>query len=202
MARTRLLVVEDEYVIAEELKEHLEKLGYEVCAMASSGEEALKQAETLKPDLILMDIVLHGTMDGVDTANRIRMSLDVPVIYLTANTGQDLLNRARITEPFGYLLKPFRDQELHAGIEIALYKAKMEKERERLLKELQEAHEKVKILSGLIPICSHCKKIRNDRGYWEQLEVYIRNHSEAEFTHGLCPDCVKKYFGNYTANIG
>jgi two-component system, response regulator PdtaR len=199
MTKARLMVVEDEYVIAEELKSHLENLGYVVSSLAASGEEAIQQAEAARPDLILMDICLQGAMDGIEAADQIHKHLDVPVIYLTANSGKEILNRARITEPFGYLLKPFREQELQACIEIALYKAKMEHERDHLLSELQQAQVKVKFLSGLIPICSYCKKIRNDQGYWEQLEVYIRDRSEADFSHGLCPDCVKKYFSDFVS---
>ena len=99
-----------------------------------------------------------------------------------------------MTEPFGYITKPFEERQLAISIDMALYKDRIDKEKEKLIKELQEALDKVKVLSGLLPICSYCKKIRDDKGYWEKVEDYIRSHADVEFTHSICPECVKKYF--------
>ena len=124
--RKRILVVEDEVVIAKDVQISLEKLGYEVCGSAASGEEAIRKVEQEKPDLVLMDIVLKGDMDGIETASRVSFLYDIPVVYLTSYSNEKMLKRAKITEPYGYMLKPFSERELHTTIEIALYKHKME----------------------------------------------------------------------------
>jgi len=141
-----------------------------------------------------MDIVIKGEMDGIETAGQIRSRFEVPVVYLTAYADEKTLERAKITGPFGYIMKPFEETDLKVAVEIGLYKAKLEAERERLITELQEALGKVKTLSGLIPICAWCKKIRDDKGYWQAVEQYIQEHSRAEFSHGICPECYDKYF--------
>jgi PAS domain S-box-containing protein len=134
----RILVVEDEIIIAEDIQRKLKKMGYVVPEIASSGEEAIKKIKENIPDLILMDIVIHGNMDGIETAGRIHSIFDIPVVYLTAYADEKTLERAKITEPFGYLIKPYKERELHVTIEIALYKHEMEKklkENERRLRE-------------------------------------------------------------------
>lgn len=133
MTETRILVVEDENIIALEIKDRLEKFGYTVADIAFNGEQAVKKAAELQPDLVLMDIMLGGKIDGVDAAERIREYSDIPVIYLTAYSDDKTLERAKATEPYGYVLKPLEEKELHTTIEIALYKHEME----RRLKESQ-----------------------------------------------------------------
>jgi PAS domain S-box-containing protein len=123
----RVLVVEDESIVALDIKSGLESLGYEVVALVSNGEDAIQKALDLQPDLVLMDIRLKGEMDGIEAARHIRTQFDIPVIYLTAHANQATLKRAKITEPFGYLLKPFEEGELHTNIEMALYKQRTEK---------------------------------------------------------------------------
>lgn len=198
MTKKRIMVVEDEWVIADDIQKSLHNLGYEVSSVVPSGEDAVRKAGEDMPDLVLMDIVLQGKMDGVDAAKQIHSNFNIPIIYLTAYADHKVLERAKITGPFGYMIKPFEERELHTTIEMALYKHKAEEEREDLIKQLQEALAKVKLLSGLIPICSSCKKIRDDKGYWNQIEVYIRDHSEADFTHGICPKCSKKLYPDLT----
>ena len=194
MSNARILIVEDEGIIAADIEDRLRRLGYKIIGWASTGPEALNYTVTSKPDLILMDIMLKDSVDGIETAGQIRQKFDIPIIYLTAYADEAILDRAKITEPFAYLLKPFSERELRANIEMTLYKHKMDQERTHLIIELQEAWEKVKILSGLIPICSHCNKIRDHDGTWHKLEVYIRNHSEAEFSHGVCPECIQIHY--------
>lgn len=123
----RILVVEDEAIEALDIQQRLERMGYQVSGVAHSGEEGLRKAEELSPDLVLMDIMLPGKLDGVMTAERIRSRLDIPVIYLTAYADENTLQRAKITEPYAYLVKPFQERELHIAIEIALYKYKIER---------------------------------------------------------------------------
>ena len=197
MTGAQIVVVENEGIVAKDIQNSLRHLGYTVGAVASSGEEAIHRVEETHPDIVLMDIRLEGEMDGVEAATQIYDRFRIPVIYLTAYTDTDTLERAKITEPFGYILKPFEERELHTTIEIALYRHRMEEEREKLLRELQDALANIKVLRGLIPICASCKKIRDDKGYWKQIEIYIRDHSEADFTHGICPDCMKKLYPDY-----
>lgn len=194
MHTTSILVVEDEILVAENIKSRLIKNGYIVSSVVVSGEEAIEQAEKHKPDLVLMDIVIKGKMDGIETAELIRERFSIPVIFLTAHADQKSLERAKITDPFGYITKPFEERQLSITIEMALYKDNLNKEKEKLIQELRKALEKVKLLSGLLPICSYCKKIRDDRGYWKQVVEYIRDRSEAEFSHSICPECMKKYY--------
>jgi len=187
------MIVEDIWLIANDLKESLAKLGYTVTSIVSSGEDAAKKAAEEMPDLILMDIVLSGRMDGIEAAEKIRSGRDIPVIYLTAYSDEKKLARAKVTEPFGYLIKPVNDRELHTTIEMALYRNRMEHERKKLLEHIEEASNKIRTLQGLLPICSHCKKIRDDEGYWKEIESYISEHSDLQFSHGICPECSKKF---------
>ncbi len=126
MAKTEILIVEDEAIIAMEIENRLKSLGYAVPAVVSTGADAIQEIAKTLPDLALMDIKLKGEMDGIETAAQIRDRYDVPVVYLTVYADEDTLQRAKITEPFGYLIKPFAERELHAAIEIALYKHQME----------------------------------------------------------------------------
>lgn len=123
----RIMLVEDENIIAMDIQQRLELLGYQVTGHAVSGMDAVRIAAETKPDLILMDIKIRGPMDGIETAAQIRARKDVPIIYLTAFADETTVKRARLTEAFGYLLKPFEDRELQSAIEIALYKHEMEK---------------------------------------------------------------------------
>jgi PAS domain S-box-containing protein/putative nucleotidyltransferase with HDIG domain len=123
----KVLVVEDESVVSKDIQESLKGLGYLVCGTASAGDEAIKKAESLQPDLVLMDIVLKGNIDGVEAAETIRSRFHVPVIYLTAYSDEHTLNRAKVTEPSGYILKPFDERELHTTIEVAMYRHAMQK---------------------------------------------------------------------------
>jgi CheY-like chemotaxis protein len=123
----KILVVEDESIIALNIKKKLKSFGYTVPAIASTGEEAIKMTEITFPDLILMDVMLKGDMDGVQAIEEIRKRFDIPVIYLTAYSDDEVLERAKLTQPYGYIVKPFKANDLRTNIEIALYKHKMEK---------------------------------------------------------------------------
>ena len=126
--KTRVLVVEDEAIVATDIRKILDNLGYEVVGTASSGKTAIQKAKENKPDLVLMDIVLKGKMDGIEAAEQIRQRFNIPVVYLTAYADNQILKRAKVTEPFGYIVKPFEDRELKSVIEMALYKARIENE--------------------------------------------------------------------------
>jgi PAS domain S-box-containing protein len=137
-----VLVVEDELIEAEDIRETLGKLGYAVDRIVRSGESALDILKTSHPDLVLMDIHLAGALDGIDTAEQIHTLYTIPVIFLTSSADEVTLGRAKVTEPYGYVLKPFDERELHSAIEMGLYKHRMEeqaKENERTIRVLANA---------------------------------------------------------------
>lgn len=123
----KILVVEDESIVAMDIKHRLELMDYIVPAVVSSGEKAVEEAGKHQPDLILMDIVLKGNIDGIEAYGQIKEVYDIPVVYLTAYSDEKTLNRAKTTTPYGYIIKPFEDRELKCAIEVALYKHKVEK---------------------------------------------------------------------------
>ncbi len=318
MTQTRILIVEDERIVARDLQYRLEKMGYLVSGIASSGEDAIQAASDCVPDLILMDIVLDGQMDGVEAARQIRLTRNIPILFVTSFSDDQFVERAKTTEASGYILKPVDERELSIAIDMALYKAHAESrlreeelrfrivadfayewemwvgpegewlynspsceritgytreeflrdpslmtrivhpedlkdftqflefsmhsrdveqidfriinrwgeerwigrhcrpvvtsdgewlgrrvshvdvtERKRLVEELQQALANVKVLKGLLPICSICKKIRDDSGYWNQLESYLKEHADARFSHSICPDCMKAHYREF-----
>jgi CheY-like chemotaxis protein len=184
----RLLIVEDEAIVAADIEERLSKLGYKIEAVADTGEEAVALASERKPDLILMDIMLKGVMRGTDAAQRISTDLKIPVVYLTANADDSTFFAALDSAPFGYVLKPFQNRELQIAIEIALYKHRLERDREALILQLQEALANIRHLQNLLPICAWCKRVRDDQGYWKEVQSYLDEHA----THSACPECAAK----------
>lgn len=134
MNKSKILVVEDESLVAEDIRKFLNNLGYSVLSIASTGSEALKRVEEDKPDLVLMDIVLQDDQNGIETARRIRTRFDIPIVFLTGYSDEKIVNEAKYTEPYGYLFKPIDSKELHTTIEIALYKHASD----RKLKERQD----------------------------------------------------------------
>lgn len=314
---SKILIVEDNPIVAEDLKTKLKNLGYHVTRTAYSGKQAIDSLEKEVPDLALMDIRLGTGMNGIETASILKNVYNVSVIFLTAHADDDTLSRAKLTQPLGYIVKPFSDEDLKSAIVVALHQFKMEQalkesrqqyqivvntiqdsllvvdqknsiqyvnsafcsmyqysEKEALgmdvsrlihpdvhhvfetcikelkqtgtfsgrridlrkngtqfytdvrssvinykgmncflavvrdiskqvknekdllgeKKKLQKALDDIKKLSGLIPICSYCKKIRDDKGSWNNIEKYISDHSEAVFSHGLCNDCLEKHY--------
>lgn len=180
MNNERILIVEDEGLIAYHLKEVLEKNHFKVPSTVASGEDAVKEVYNKNPDLVLMDINLAGEMDGIEAAKRIRADFNIPVVFLTAYGDDQILERAKKAEPYGYILKPFNERELVIIIDIAVHKHKNEKN--------------VK-LNGILSVCAKCSKIRNEDGRWEEMIEYILKHSEARFSHGICPCCAESLYG-------
>jgi len=308
----RVLIVEDNALFSKSIQRMLEDIGYTVAGTAADGLDGIHMAQSLRPDVILMDVGMPK-MDGIQATQHIQTHCPTPVVILTAYEPPDLLEQASAAGVGAYLVKPPKPSEIERAITIAmarfadmleLRKSKQqvasilesisdgffaldndlvvtyfnqaaerllsrtseevlghplfqafpegrgsifeekyiwalkeksptsfevyfgirpyenwydvrvypyqdgisvyfqitterkraEEERERLIVELQQVLAKVKTLSGMLPICASCKKIRDDRGYWNQVEVYIEQHSEAEFTHGICPDCVRKLY--------
>lgn len=150
--KIKILIAEDEYIIAMDIKRVLEKLGYEVTSFVGKGIEAIKRTETEKPDIVLMDIMLNDSLSGIDTARIIKDKYNIPIVYLTALTDEETLQKAKLTEPGGYLLKPFDERGLHSAIEIALYKFRIESQLKLKTRELEE--EKIKndkLLHHILP---------------------------------------------------
>ena len=142
MKKAAIFIVEDEVIVAEDIRQTINTLGYSVSGIARSGEVAIEKVRETRPDLVLMDIHLAGGMDGVETARQIYSLFKIPVIYITAHADDELLERAKVTEPYGYILKPYDERELHSVIEMAQYKHGMEQrlqERERTIRALANA---------------------------------------------------------------
>jgi signal transduction histidine kinase len=152
MTAAHILIVEDESIIALDIQSSLTHAGYEVVAIATCAAEALENVAQFQPDLVLMDIRLRGEMDGVETAEKIRQNFHLPVVYLTAHADENTLNRAKITEPFGYILKPFEDRDLITTIEIALSRHKAEAAIQVSLDKEREIHE---LKSRFVSVVSH-----------------------------------------------
>ncbi|MBT3227121.1 MAG: response regulator [Deltaproteobacteria bacterium] len=136
----KILVVEDEAVVAMEIQSTLERLGYFVIGIENTGEGAINKTKEAKPDLVLMDIRIKGEMDGIEAASRIRSVSEIPLIFLTAYAEEDKLERAKLTLPYGYILKPFQDRDLKVMVEMALYAAKIELERKQAVDDLRAMH--------------------------------------------------------------
>ena len=140
----KILIVEDEFIEAANLKKRLEKLGYTVVGMAATGQDAIKKTEDTYPDLVLMDIMLKGKMNGIEAAHSIRELHDIPVIYLTAYFDNKTLEMAKKTAPYGYILKPYEDMGLRSAIEMAVHNHKNEKRLENSAKVLKFSSEMLK----------------------------------------------------------
>lgn len=139
----KILVVEDESIVALDIQVQLKKFGYEVVGHATQGEQAITLATTLHPDLILMDIQLAGEMDGISAAQVIHAELGIPVVFITAFDADEVIKRAKLTEPYGYILKPFSEREMHTVIEMALYKHQAESKLRSNLEQLQKVSRRV-----------------------------------------------------------
>jgi AmiR/NasT family two-component response regulator len=190
---TQVLIVEDIPLVGKMIEGLLEDMGYTVVGKALDGLQAVEMTQTLEPDVILMDIAMPN-MDGIEATRQIHKHCPTPVVVLTAHEAPELIKQASKVGVGAYLVKPPDAYKMERAIAIAIARFNDLMELRRLNTELQDALARVKTLSGLLPICSHCKKIRDDEGYWNQLETYIQEHSEIVFSHGLCPECAKELY--------
>ncbi len=191
--RPRILVVDDVPINIHVVSLAL-KSDYEII-VAQDGSTALELAHRSdKPDLILLDVVMPH-MGGFEVCRRLKESeatRDIPVIFVTAKNETGDEEQGFRLGAADYITKPFEPPIVRARVKTHLELKFKREELEQKNAELFKALDQVKVLRGLLPICASCKKIRDDKGYWNQIEVYIRDHSEAEFTHGICPDCARK----------
>jgi response regulator RpfG family c-di-GMP phosphodiesterase len=189
-----ILIVDDEPGNIEILSETLGG-SYEIL-FAVSGREAVKIAKHQIPDMIILDIIMP-VMSGYEVLQSLKQDpllKNIPVIFITALDQEDQETRGLTLGAVDYISKPFNTTIVKLRVRTQL---ELKLQRDILIhrnEELQKALAKIKTLSGLLPICASCKKIRDDQGYWTQLEYYISEHSEAEFTHGCCPECMKKLY--------
>jgi CheY-like chemotaxis protein len=205
-----ILIVDDSRDEQELLVTRLRSAGYRSLLVADSAEAALKILErnnggssAEQVELVLMDIMMPG-LDGLEACRRIRATErlhDIPIIVITVKTKDQDLVEAFAAGAMDYIRKPVTPAELVARVSSALTlraERTMREARERELlmrtQELERALREVKVLRGLIPICAQCKRVRTETGGWEQLEEYVRSHSEAEFSHGICHVCMKQVY--------
>ncbi|MBI4861411.1 MAG: response regulator [Candidatus Riflebacteria bacterium] len=187
-----VLIVDDTPVNAELLRAILAK--EHGVALASCGQEALDICAHELPDLILLDVMMPG-MDGYEVCTRLKAdesSRSVPIIFVTAKDQTGDETRGLDLGAIDYIIKPVRPAIVRARVRNHLELRRIEKEREELIRKLQEALANVQMLQGLLPICAWCKRIRDDKGYWSQVETYISERSRVQFSHGMCPQCFQK----------
>lgn len=192
----KILIVEDEAIVAKDISVCLEKLGYEVIGTFSNGEKALEFLKANKPDLVLMDIMLAGKISGIETSSKIKELYNIPVVFLTAYADEKTIEKAKITEPYGYIIKPFKEIDLRTSIEMALYKFKKEKEKLDGL-EISTWENNNSITNDYIYVKSNSKlvKVQNeDILYIEALKDYVIIHTQIDrYTiHSTMKDIEKK----------
>ncbi len=180
----KILIAEDNYLISRHAQKVLEILGHEVIGIAGNGEEACTMAAELKPDLILMDITMPK-MTGIEATAIIQEKSPTAIVILTAHESIEFLYEATEAGVGAFLIKPVQVPLLERAITIA-------SARHQDYMKLKNALDEVKTLRELIPICCKCKKIRDDSGYWHNLETYISKHAGVKFSHGYCTVCAKE----------
>lgn len=190
----KILVAEDDPVSRRVLEANLAKWGYDVLS-ASEGLHALQLLQRKDPpELTVLDWMMPG-MDGLEICRKVREGGQNPstyIILLTARDSQEDVVRGLEAGADDYMTKPFDHNELRARVQVGKRIVELEMNLAKRVQELEDALARVKRLQGLLPICAYCKRIRNDRNYWQQVEGYISERSEAEFSHGICPDCYEK----------
>jgi phosphoserine phosphatase RsbU/P len=198
----RILIAEDDFTSRSMLAAVLRKSGYDVVE-TSNGSEAWREME--KPDaprIAVLDWVMPE-MDGLEVVRRVRALQTEQLFYIiiltTKGEKADMIAGLDAGAD-DYLAKPFHPGELRARVEVGRRMIEMQDKLATKIEELHQALDQVKTLRGIVPICANCKKIRNDAGYWQQVEIYVRDHTEAEFSHDICPECMKKLYPEYCEN--
>jgi sigma-B regulation protein RsbU (phosphoserine phosphatase) len=192
----RILIAEDNLISRKLLNVALKKWGYDVVAV-NDGVAAWEELQkTDAPKLVILDWMMPE-MDGLQVCQRVKESgnPDPPyIIILTAKTHKEDIVTALEAGANDYITKPFNNAELRARVRVGQRMVEMKDALAAQVIELRTALEHIKTLQGIIPICSFCKKIRDDQGYWSQVEAYLSRHSDAQFSHGFCPECMGRHF--------
>jgi CheY-like chemotaxis protein len=193
-----VLLVDDNPANLKLLYTTLEEEGYELLVL-TSGEAALESVKHRLPDIILLDVMMPG-IDGFETCRRLKAAAptrDIPVIFMTVLS--DTVDEVKGLElgAVDYITKPIQVERVLARVKTHLTIRVLQKELQEKNAQLEEALANVKTLKGLLPMCANCKKIRDDEGYWHQVEIYVTYHTDTHFTHGLCPDCLGTLYPEY-----
>ncbi len=213
LLKLKILIVDDDSITQKLLKGLLEKQGHGNILIANSGEHALDLITNNPPDLILLDIFMPG-IEGYEVCRKLRAdtaTAHIPIIMLTGGAVQadEAIKESFKAGATDFITKPIKSIDFLARVKSGLIIKKnhdllvaeikqrktAEKEKEKLIKKLKQALSEIKSLQGIIPICSHCKKIRDDKGYWNILEAYLQKHSDAKFSHSMCPECSDEVYG-------
>lgn len=192
-----ILVVDDSNSASKLLVDILAAEGHQV-RVANSGQLAMSSVMKLLPDLILLDVQMPG-IDGFKVCRWIKEDAKlkgIPVIFISAASNVKDIVMGFHSGGVDYITKPYQVEEVLARVNTQLELKRQKEMLEQRTAELEDALAKVKVLSGIIPICASCKKIRDDHGYWSQVEMYIRDHSDAIFSHAVCPECVQTLYGD------
>jgi len=199
----KILVVDDEPEIRFATLRVLKSAGYSV-EESETGKGCIETARKHIPDLILLDVMLPD-MDGYEVCRQIKEDKALAGTYVMLLSGKktasDDQSQGLEIGADGYVARPISNRELLARVEAMVRIIRAERERDRLIQELQAAMASIKTLKGLLPICASCKKIRNDKGYWQQVESYLAEHSEVQFSHGICPDCMVKLYPEFVDQL-
>ncbi len=198
ISQGKILIVDDVPTNLDLLSDYLEEAGFRVF-IATNGEAALEEATQLLPDLILLDIMMPG-IDGYEVCKRLKAiekTKDIPVVFISAVS--EAMDNAKAFDlgAADYITKPFHPAAIKARVKNHITLRKTILEMDLIIYKLKGALNEIKTLSGLIPICANCKKIRDDKGYWQQVEQYVKKYSDAEFSHSICPDCVGELYAEF-----
>lgn len=198
MEKLNIFIVEDESIVAKDIQNSLIKLGYNVVGIANNGNDAIERIVDLSPDLVLMDIMIKGDLTGIDVSEKIKEKVSVPVIFLTAYADEGTLSKAKITEPYGYILKPFKEIDLHSTIEMAVYKHQKDtallKERDFLYSLVENKDDNNKDILFVKANSRLVKVMLKDIYFVEALKDYvIINTQSARYTvHSTMKDIDRK----------
>lgn len=191
-----VMIVDDDPDVLYATARIVKKAGFRVI-QASSAAECRALVQEQPPDLLLLDVVLPDT-GGSELCKEIKADPNLKSIYVILISGMKTASPEQAegldAGADGYIARPVSNAELTARVQAMVRILRAERETQQALNKLQEAQSQIKVLKGLLPICSHCNKIRDDAGYWKRLETYIQENSETFFSHGICPECEKKYY--------
>ena len=192
----KILVVDDDPDILFATERLLKKEGFEVTG-ADTGNRCLEKVALDQPDLILLDVDLPD-ISGTEVCQKIKNNPDYHRIYIMMLSAQKISSDDKANGldvgADGYIARPVSNRELLSRVNAMIRLIRAERKTDSYIRELEQAMEKIKVLSGILPICMHCKQIRDDKGYWNQLEQFIQSHSSAQFSHSLCEACFEKYY--------